>query len=195
MTASSVRAQGAPFELLLKTKATFSKSTHTLPFQSAGATQRPSRPLCCRPRTACNSRRRLRQAAVASSPCCTTKACASPTSPSRRSSRSPKPAPGSRRAPARWSRLRSRCKSTAPHRMSMDMVPLTLDCTCASPVSFPTPHNGQESLSDNVTAVIFPMHQPFAAPALASFADGDGRCALAPVLTLPASPSYIYTLS
>ena len=83
--------------------------------------------------------------------------------------------------------------STAPHRMSMDMVPLTLDCTCASPVSFPTLHNGQESLSDNVTAVIFPMHQPFAAP-LASFADGDGRCALAPV---PHFPHHLatYTLS
>ena len=75
-----------------------------------------------------------------------------------------------------------------------DMVPLNLDCTCASPVSFPTPHNGQESLSDNVTAVIFPMHQPLAAP-LASFADGDRRCALAPVLTLPASPIATYTLS
>ena len=76
---------------------------------TAGATQRPSRPQCCRPRTTCNSRRRCRQAAAANSSSCATKACASPTPPSRSLSCLPTSAPGSRRAaPARRSRLLSR---------------------------------------------------------------------------------------
>ena len=75
---------------------------------TAGATERSSRPQCCRPRTTCNSRRRLRQAAAANSSGCATKARASPTSPSRRSRCSPTSAPGSRRTPSRRSRLLSR---------------------------------------------------------------------------------------
>ena len=53
---------------------------------------------------------------------------------------------------------------------------------------FPThrPHNGQMSLNDNVTAVLLPKQQLFAM-APANFAEGNARCAPAPVLTLPTS--------
>ena len=50
---------------------------------------------------------------------------------------------------------------------------------CTSP--FPTlrPHNGQVSLSDNVTAVLLPKQELFAMPT-ANVAKGNARCVPSP---------------
>ena len=50
---------------------------------------------------------------------------------------------------------------------------------CFSPFPTHRPHNGQVSLSDNVTAVLLPTHQLFAIPP-ANLAKGNGRCAPTP---------------
>ena len=62
-------------------------------------------------------------------------------------------------------------------------------------LQFPTncPHDGQVSLNDNVTAVLLPTHQLFTMPP-AKNAEGNRRCAPAPILTLPTSVK-LYTPS
>ena len=57
---------------------------------------------------------------------------------------------------------------------------------CTLPFPTHCPHDGQVSLNDNVTAVLLPKQQLFAM-APANFAEGNARCAPAPVLTLPTS--------
>ena len=57
---------------------------------------------------------------------------------------------------------------------------------CTLPFPTHCPHDGQVSLNDNVTAVLLPKQQLFAMPPTNS-AEGNGRCAPAPVLTLPTS--------
>ena len=79
---------------------------------------------------------------------------------------------------------------TFPHSRIMYCL-----CTCAFLHLFVLRHScdpspsqrGQVSLSDNVTAVLLPEHELFAMPP-ANFAKGNGRCAPAPVLSLPTSP-------
>ena len=72
------------------------------------------------------------------------------------------------------------CTDMHVHTLDPLNLPLPLHLRISAPICtlpFPThrPHNGQVSLSDNVTAVLLPKHQLFAMPP-ANVAKGNARC-------------------